>query len=56
MTMSPSYMTMPAPSPAPPPQPAPPAGHVPEEVIWMMLKIVTIVFALIALVLVAESV
>jgi len=31
-------------------------GMVPDEVIWMVLKVVAIVFALIALVLVAESV
>jgi hypothetical protein len=31
-------------------------GTIPDEVIWMILKMVTIVFALIALVLVAESV
>lgn len=31
-------------------------GMVPDAVIWMMLKVVTVVFALIALVLVAESV
>ena len=37
------------------PQPAS-TGTIPDEVIWMVLKIVTIVFALIALVLVAESV
>jgi hypothetical protein len=41
-----------APAPAPPPS----SGSVPDEVIWLILKIVTIVFALIALVLVAESV
>jgi len=35
---------------------APMPGMVPDEVIWMVLKIVTVVFALIALVLVAESV
>jgi hypothetical protein len=33
-----------------------PSGFVSDEVIWMILKIVTLVFALIALVLVAESV
>jgi hypothetical protein len=32
------------------------SGSVPDEVIWLILKIVTLVFALIALVLVAESV
>jgi hypothetical protein len=40
-------------------QPAPPSGppgFVSDEVIWLILKIVTLVFALIALVLVAESV
>jgi hypothetical protein len=35
---------------------AAPAGYVPDTVIWLILKIVAIVFALIALVLVAESV
>ena len=43
------------------PQPAAPVGTqmpgmVPDEVIWMVLKLITVVFALIALVLVAESV
>jgi hypothetical protein len=45
-------MTMGAQSPAP----APPSGFVSDEVIWMILKIVALIFALIALVLVAESV
>jgi hypothetical protein len=36
--------------------PSVPSGFVSDEVIWMILKIVTLVFALIALVLVAESV
>src|SRR4051794_8144825 len=48
-------------APAASAQPAVPAGPqvpgmVPDEVIWMVLKIVAVVFALIALVLVAESV
>jgi hypothetical protein len=34
----------------------PPAGAIPDEVIWMILKVVAIVFALIALVLAAESI
>jgi hypothetical protein len=39
---------------APPPGAA--AGAIPDEVIWMILKVVAIVFALIALVLAAESI
>jgi len=38
------------------PAPSAPSGFVSDEVIWLILKIVTLVFALIALVLVAESV
>jgi hypothetical protein len=48
----------PAPAPAlgDPSRPAATPATIPDEVIWMILKIVALVFALIALVLVAESV
>jgi hypothetical protein len=39
-----------------PPATRSPSGAIPDEVIWLILKIVALVFALIALVLVAESV
>jgi hypothetical protein len=42
--------------PATQPAPSASSGFVSDEVIWLILKIVTLVFALIALVLVAESV
>ncbi|HWI74087.1 MAG TPA: hypothetical protein VNT55_19155, partial [Baekduia sp.] len=56
-----SYATVPPPATAtvPPPAQAPapaPTGAIPDEVIWMILKIVSLVFALIALVLAAESI
>jgi hypothetical protein len=53
------FATRPQTAAVPVAQPAPPTAHsgfVSDEVIWMILKIVTLVFALIALVLVAESV
>jgi hypothetical protein len=52
-------LTQPVTAAAPAIAPAPASissGSVPDEVIWLILKIVTLVFALIALVLVAESV
>jgi hypothetical protein len=55
-----SHVQAPVAAPAEQPTMAPPAAPlsagVPDEVIWLILKIVAIVFALIALVLVAESV
>jgi hypothetical protein len=46
------------PAPAPATAPGEPAslGLIPEQVIWTCLKAVTLIFVLIALVLVAESV
>ncbi|MDX6716438.1 MAG: hypothetical protein QOH30_2996 [Baekduia sp.] len=49
MPSMPTLPTLGSPTPRTP-------GMIPDDVIWMVLKIVTIVFALIALVLVAESV
>jgi hypothetical protein len=60
MQTGPNYIHPPWPDPShmtlAPPRPAAQQGTVPDEVIWLVLKIVAIVFALIALVLVAESV
>jgi hypothetical protein len=55
----PQYAQYPQPQYPPYPEEQPRVGgtaSVPDEVIWMILKIVTLVFVLIALVLVAESV
>jgi hypothetical protein len=51
-------LAAPAPATAPPAPPpvAPSVGMIPEQVIWTCLKAVTLMFVLIALVLVAESV
>jgi hypothetical protein len=53
LSTRPQTVALPATQTAPP---AAPSGFVSDEVIWLILKIVTLVFALIALVLVAESV